>query len=166
MLIASSLWFLARHGPSLPSPACGEVSRGRGASSSHSFLIERRRDARAVELERALLADGVRPLEDPVLPGGQTPENLGLHGLRAGKAQVRLHAGHGVRREACALLEQDAQLVVPVEILVSHGDEAELGGLLAFDRLADLAVERVEGFRLAEEARLQPRQAVAHRIEA
>src|SRR5438067_2001658 len=40
----------------------------------------------AVERQRALLADGVGPLEDPVLPGGEAAEDLGLHRLRAGEA--------------------------------------------------------------------------------
>ena len=39
-----------------------------------------------------------------------------------------------------ALLQHDAQFIVPVEILVGHGDEAEFGGFFAFDRLADLAL--------------------------
>ena len=129
-------------------------------------LGEGRRHAAAVELQRALLADRVRPLEDPVLPGGQTAENLGFHRLRAGEAQIGLHAGHGVGREAGALLQHHAHLVVPVEVLVSHGDQAELGGLFAVDRLADLGLGCADGVRLAEKTGLQPRETVAHRIRA
>ena len=40
-----------------------------------------------------------RALEDPVLPGGQPAEDLRLHRLGAGEAQVRLHAGERVGRQ-------------------------------------------------------------------
>src|SRR6187431_2785221 len=56
---------------------------------SHPVLVERRRDAAAVQFQGALLADRVRALEDPVLPGGQPSEDLGLHRLGAGEAQIR-----------------------------------------------------------------------------
>src|SRR5581483_2112108 len=48
-----------------PSPASGG-----GKASSHSPHVERRLLAGAVAFERALVADGVGALEDPVLPGG------------------------------------------------------------------------------------------------
>src|SRR4051812_5077889 len=40
--------------------------------------------ALAVEGERALLTGGAGADEDPVLPGGEAAEDLGLHRLRAG----------------------------------------------------------------------------------
>src|SRR5437868_1794129 len=43
-------------------------------NSSNSFGIEHRPLPGAVALERALLADRVGALEDPVLPGGQAPK--------------------------------------------------------------------------------------------
>ena len=53
----------------------------------------------AVDRQRALFADGVRPLEDPVLPRRQPAEDLRLHRLGAGEAQVGLDAGQRVGRE-------------------------------------------------------------------
>src|SRR6476469_8069991 len=44
-------------------------------------------------------ANGVRSLEDPVLPRRETGEDLGLHGLGTGKAQAGLHACERVGRE-------------------------------------------------------------------
>src|SRR5512132_83182 len=58
----------------------------------------------SVEGEGALLPHRVGALEDPVLPGGQPAEDLGLHGLGAGEAEVRLHAGERVGGDARPLL--------------------------------------------------------------
>src|SRR6186997_3313890 len=63
--------------------------------------------ARAVELQRALRAGGVGPLEDPVLPGRQAGKDFRLHGLRPGEAQVGLHADQAVGREAGAFLDAE-----------------------------------------------------------
>ena len=62
--------------------------------------VERGPALAAVGRERALLADGVGTLEDPVLPGGEAAEDLRLHRFGAGEAQVGLHAGERVGREA------------------------------------------------------------------
>src|SRR6476660_8825249 len=43
--------------------------------------------------QRAVLAHRVRPLEDPVLPGGQPAEDLCLHGLGPDEAVAGLHTG-------------------------------------------------------------------------
>src|SRR5712692_3315570 len=80
-------------------------------AASHSPRIERRLLAGAVALERALLADRVRALEDPVLPGGEAGEDFRLHGLRAAEAQIGLEPGEPVRREARAFLQEHADLV-------------------------------------------------------
>src|SRR5262245_20994076 len=101
------------------------------ARSSHPVLVEGGRDAAAVKLQCALLADGVGALANPVLPRRQLAEDFRFHRLWTGEPQVRFHAGHRVWREARSLLEHHAQLIVPVEILVSRGDEAKLGRLLA-----------------------------------
>src|SRR5262245_39971534 len=47
--------------------------------SLNPVLVERRLHAAAVELQRALGADRVGTLEDPVLPGGQAAEDFRLH---------------------------------------------------------------------------------------
>src|SRR6187397_2847489 len=58
--------------------------------------------------QRTVLAHGVGPLEDPVLPGGQPAEDLRLHGLGADEAEAGLHAGERVGTEAVALLDHEA----------------------------------------------------------
>src|SRR5690242_20866291 len=49
--------------------------------------------------ERAVLAGGVGAGEDPVLPGRQPAEDLGLEGLGADEPERLLHAGQGVGRQ-------------------------------------------------------------------
>src|SRR6266849_7905103 len=83
--------------------------------ASDSSRIECRLLAGAVTLERALLADRVRALEDPVLPGGEAGEDLRLHGLRPAEAQIGFEPGQSVGRETCALLQEQADLVLPVD---------------------------------------------------
>ena len=94
--------------------------------------------------QRALGPDRVRALEDPVLPGRQAGEDLGLHGLRSDEAEVRLHAGQRVGREAVALLEQQSYLVVPVEVVGRERDELGLDRLGGVEVVADPARAPVE----------------------
>src|SRR5215475_9235732 len=61
-----------------------------GGGESHPLRIEHRLLPGAVALQRALVADRVRALEDPVLPGGEPREDLRLHRLGPAEAQVRL----------------------------------------------------------------------------
>src|SRR4249919_4043814 len=131
---------------------------------SHPVLVEGRRDAAAVQFQGALLADRVRALEDPVLPGGQPSEDLGLHRLGAAEPQVRLHAGERVGGEARALLEEDADLVLPVDVVEREGDEAELFRRLGIERLAALRIGAIERRLLAEKAAGEPGEAVRHRV--
>ena len=91
-------------------------------------------------------------------------EDLRLHGLRAGEAEVRLHAGQRVGREACALLEatrtsssQSMSSGAKVTRPSSRPPRASSASPMRACAAADAA-----GF--AEETRLQPGQAVAHRI--
>src|SRR5690606_24033715 len=95
-------------------------------SPSDPFPVEARLAARAEEFEGALFADGVGAVENPVLPGGEPAEDARLHRLRPGEAQIGLHPGARVGREAAPLLEREADLVVPVELVGSEGDEAEI----------------------------------------
>src|SRR5919202_2288570 len=136
------------------------------AASSDPVAIEARLHAGAVAFERAVLADGVRALEDPVLPGRQAAEDLGLHGLGAGEAQIGLHGRQGVGREARALFEHDADLVVPIHVVEREGHEPAGLGLLAFEWGPDPAARRREALWLAQEPGLEPAEAVAHRIGA
>src|SRR6478672_5860896 len=50
----------------------------------------------SVEGERASLPDGVRALEDPVLPRREATEDLRFHRLRTGEAERGFHSGHRV----------------------------------------------------------------------
>src|SRR5215475_7979393 len=101
--------------------------------SLDSCHVETRLLAAAVASERAVLADRVGALEDPVLPCSQPREDLRFHGLGPDEAQIRFHAGEAVGREAGALLQEHAHLVIPVDIVEREGDEAELFGLFRID---------------------------------
>src|SRR6185437_6790964 len=81
------------------------------------FGIEVGLHAAAVSLERTLSTGGVGPLKDPVLPGGKPAEDLGLHGLRAGEAQVCLHTRQPIGGKARAFLEENAHLVLPIDVV-------------------------------------------------
>src|SRR5437879_10397002 len=86
-----------------------------------------------VDLQCTLFADGVRAVEDPVLPRGEAPEDARRHGLRPGEAQACLHRGERVGREARALLDRQADLVFPVDVVGRGGDKAELERLLRIE---------------------------------
>src|ERR1700691_47374 len=92
---------------------------------SHSLGIEYRLLTGAVTLPRSFFADGVGPLENPVLPGGQTREDFRFHCFRPGKAQIGFHAGQAIGRETRAFFQKHAHLVVPIDIVESESDEAE-----------------------------------------
>src|SRR5262249_15949772 len=97
----------------------------------HPLFVERWGYAAAVKFQRAVLADSVWALEDPVLPCRQAAEDFSLHCLRAGEPQIRFHAGHRVGRKARTLLEHHAYFISPIEIFVGGGDETQFGSLLA-----------------------------------
>src|SRR5580692_6998932 len=92
-------------------------------ASLHSLGVELWLAAAAIAAERAGFADRIGALEDPVLPRGQAAENLGLHGLGAAEPQIGLEPGEAVRREARALLQEDTDLVLPVELVEGECDE-------------------------------------------
>src|SRR6201996_122790 len=112
--------------------------------SLHPCHIEFRLLAASITAQRALLADRVRALKNPVLPRGQARKDFGLHRLRTDEAQIGFHAGEAVRREAGALLHEDADLVVPVDVVEREGDEAEFLGLLSVEWAADLLPRTIE----------------------
>src|ERR1039457_7573488 len=87
--------------------------------------VEYRLLAGAVALARPFLADRVGALENPVLPRAQPGEDFRFHGLRSGKAQIGFEPGQAVGRKARALFEEDAHLVVPVDVVEREGDEKE-----------------------------------------
>src|SRR5262249_23560567 len=65
-----------------PSPPLASLAGG-GGKRSHPLQIEIRLLPRPVARQRAFGTDRIRPLEDPVLPGGQPREDFRLHRLRA-----------------------------------------------------------------------------------
>src|SRR2546430_8772377 len=79
--------------------------------------VERRLLAGAVALERALFADGVGALENPVLPRGEASEDFRFHGLGAAEAQIGFEPRQAVGGKACALLQKHADLVLPVDVV-------------------------------------------------
>src|SRR5215467_12731890 len=89
---------------------------------SHPARVERRLLAGAVALERAFLADGVGALENPVLPRREAGEDFRFHGLGAAEAQIRFQSGKRVSGKARALLEEHADLVLPVDVVEREGD--------------------------------------------
>src|SRR5437867_6822128 len=90
---------------------------------SDPFPIESRLVAGAEHLQRAGFAHRVRANENPVLPRGKAAEDACFHRLDDAEAKVGFHAGQRVGREAGALLERDADLVVPVELVGRGSDE-------------------------------------------
>src|SRR3954451_7498846 len=103
---------------------------------SHSSLVELGLLPGAVALERARVADGVAALKDPVLPCAQAGKDLRLHRLRTAEAQVGLQTGQRVGREARALLQEDAHLVVPVDIVERECHQSKLLRRLGIEELA------------------------------
>src|SRR5271163_1410199 len=142
--------------PTTPSPQPSPARAGEGALDPAP--VEFAASAGAVALQRAALADGVRTLEDPVLPGREAAEDAGFHRLRPGEAKVRLHSGHRVGREARALLEEDAHFILPIDVVEDKRHETELVGLIGSQRLAHRPSGLLDLARLAEKSRAQPRQ--------
>src|SRR6478735_5979230 len=131
-------------------------------AGSNSARVEGRLLAGAVALERAFLADGIWTLEDPILPGGQAREDFRFHGLGTAEAQIGFEAREAVSREARALLQEHADLVLPVDIVECERDEAEIlrgGGV---EHLADRGLRLVDVGGIGEKAAGEPRQPVAH----
>src|SRR2546422_8981575 len=93
---------------------------------SHARPVEPGLLARPEHLEGSVLADRVRPAEDPVLPGGEPAENTRRHALAAAEAQILFEARQRIGRERGALLDGDAQLVVPVDLIRGPSDEPQL----------------------------------------
>src|SRR5262249_14717240 len=54
-------------------------------AGSRALPIEFGTPLLSVDLQRALVADRIRPLEDPVLPRRQAPEDFRLHRFRSGE---------------------------------------------------------------------------------
>src|SRR5258708_20111574 len=99
-------------------------------ASSNSARVECRFLSGAVALERALLPDGVRALENPVLPGGEAREDFRFHRFGAAEAQIGFEPGERIGRKARPLLQKHADLILPADVIEREGDETQ-----AFRRL-------------------------------
>src|SRR6266700_3467706 len=86
-----------------------------GARYSHAPPVEAGPLSGAILPQRAVRPRRVRPGEDPVLPRRQPPEDLGLERVRA---------------EAAPLLDRDADLLRPVDVVGREGDQAQPLGIL------------------------------------
>src|ERR1700726_3818989 len=85
--------------------------------SLHPRHIELRLLAGAVAAQRAVLADCVGALKDPVLPRRQAREDFRFHGFGPCETQIGFHPGEAVGRKTGSLLEENPDLVVPVDIV-------------------------------------------------
>ena len=142
------------------------VGHGRD-SLSDAFGVEVRPHAGAVAFQRAGFADRVGALEDPVLPGGQAAEDAGFHRFGAGEAQVGLQPGQRVGGERGAFLQDQPDLVVPVDVVIGEGDQAELLRRSRRRRVSPIRPAAASSeFGFAVETVGQAGQAVAHRVGA
>src|SRR5580692_6730687 len=131
------------------------------AATSDSLPVVVRPLAGPVTAQRPVRSRGIGPLENPVLPGGEPAENLRLAGLRAGKAEIGLHAGQRVRREAGPFLDHEPYLVGPVEVVRGLGDQAEPLGVGGGQVLPGGGRRGLGVGLAAEEPDLQPALAAA-----
>src|SRR3954451_23868533 len=77
----------------------------------HPRHIELRLLAGAVAAQRAVFADCVGALKNPVLPRREAREDFRFHGLGAYEAQIGFHAGEAIGRERRAFLQEHPHLV-------------------------------------------------------
>jgi len=117
----------------------------------------------AVESQRAPLADGVGTLEDPVLPGGEPAEDLAVAVFGAGEAQVGLHSGQSVGRQAATLLDRDPHLVLVVDVVGDDGDQPRLVRILGLES-PRFPNHFTDPIGLAEKADFQPGRPVGHGV--
>src|ERR1700676_5456484 len=115
---------------------------------SRPLGVEARAQTGAVAFQRTLLADRVRALEDPVLPGAETAEDAGFHRLRPGTPQIGLEPAQGIGRKAGALFGHEADFVVPVNLVIARGHQTERLGLVGIERRADPLVGARQAVRL------------------
>ena len=93
-----------------------------------TVFVEFAADTCAVSLESTRFAHRVGALENPVLPRAQPAEYARLHGFGTGESKVGFHSGQGVGREAGALFQENPDVVLPVNVIESEGDETKRAG--------------------------------------
>src|SRR5262252_3413773 len=108
----------------------------------YPFPVELRSCTAAVALQRALFAGRVRARKGPVLPSREPAEDLGRDILGTREAQVCLHSGKCIGRQARALFDREPDFVVPVEFVRREGDEAVFERGIGVERLVSKPLER------------------------
>src|SRR6266508_3436296 len=138
---------------------CSEfVVRNRSLPLSDPFPGKPRFGSTAVDLQRALFADGIRPDEDPVLPGGQPAKDFRKQSLGTTETETRFHSGERIRRETRTLLDCHSELIFPIEFIGRERHQPR------FERLFGIPCF-FQGFRdVVTEPRRQPRSAVDHGV--
>src|ERR1700735_1651268 len=132
----------------------------------HSIPVKRGLFALAVNLERALVADRIGALENPVLPSGEAAEDPRGQSLGAVEAQVRLQRSQGVRTHGRAFLDRDADFLRPVDVVRNARGEAKGEGGVRGERLADVWFQRLERRPLVVETPSEAALAARHRVVA
>src|SRR5450631_2854276 len=122
--------------------------------------------ARPEPVQCTVRAGGIGPQKDPVLPGREPAEDLGLHGLGADEPVVGLHTRQRVRRQRGALLQDDTQLVLEVDVIQGHGHQSSPKGGARVELFARPDPNCNKIVVVAPEPRLQPGEVVAHRESA
>src|SRR5581483_321877 len=110
--------------------------------ASDPLPFEGRLGAGAEKLQRPLLADRVRSIEYPVLPGREAAEDARLHRLGPGEAEIGLEARQRVGRQARALLDGKPDLVLPIELVRREGDETQIERRCGVEFIALVPLER------------------------
>src|SRR5262249_34765364 len=138
-------------GDSPTGPRCSESARDSRCPPSRSPPIEFRSLPRAVHAQRAPRSDRVRPLKDPILPCREPCEDLALERFRAREPERRLHARERVGRERSALLDRDAHLVVPIDVVRRERHDTRFPGGGRVEVETDPALQIIDPVGLPEE---------------
>src|SRR5215470_18396359 len=128
--------------PTLAHSTSRSRANQRSLTGSDSLPVEFGPPPGPVRAQRPVRARGVRAVENPVLPGRQAAEDLGLDRLGPGEPVVRLQPGQRVGTERRTLLDGDPHLLVPVDVVRGERDQAELLGLRRLQRLAGPLLRR------------------------
>src|SRR3954447_9557703 len=95
----------------------GRRSGAKRRAASDPRAVELGAPAGAEAAQRAVRTGRVGTVEDPVLPGGQAAEDLRLERLRPGEPVVGFQAGERVGAEGRPLLDGEADLLRPVDVV-------------------------------------------------
>src|SRR5579859_728708 len=129
----------------------------------NSFPVELHRCPAAVNFQRAVRSDSIRPDENPVLPRGKPSEYARLHRFRAAESQICFKARQRVRRKCHARLQRLAQFVVPVQIVRRCRHQPGVHRFASGQFLSDQFLQARDLRLVAAEPRCEPRKMIHHR---